>query len=152
MLDPELIPMVAARFKVLSEPARLAILSVLQGGEKSVGDLVEASGRSQPNISQHLASLLKAGLVTCRRVGRDRAQGAAPAARGIGRPGLRPRSARPGELRHRSGLPRRGATSVRRACRALCNRSFTALGVIPSCSATSLVAIPSMSRSSRMVR
>jgi DNA-binding transcriptional ArsR family regulator len=69
MLDPELIPMVAARFKVLGEPARLAILSALQTGEKSVGDLVEASGRSQPNVSQHLASLLKAGLVTCRRDG-----------------------------------------------------------------------------------
>jgi DNA-binding transcriptional ArsR family regulator len=69
MLDPELIPMVAARFKVLGEPARLAILSALQGGEKSVGDLVAASGRSQPNVSQHLSSLLKAGLVTCRREG-----------------------------------------------------------------------------------
>ena len=56
------------------------------------------------------------------------------------------------QLRHRPDLPRRGATSVRRACLALCSRSFTALGVIPSCSATSLVAIPSMSRSSRMVR
>jgi len=69
VIEPELIPMVAARFKALSEPARLAILSALQTGEKSVGELVNASGRSQPNVSQHLASLLKAGLVTCRRDG-----------------------------------------------------------------------------------
>jgi DNA-binding transcriptional ArsR family regulator len=69
VIDPELVPMVAARFKVLAEPARLTILSALQGGEKSVGELVAASGRSQPNVSQHLASLLKAGLVSCRREG-----------------------------------------------------------------------------------
>jgi len=69
MIDPALIPAVAARFKVLGDPGRLAILSALQPGEKKVGDLVEAVGRSQPNVSQHLAALTQAGFVTVRREG-----------------------------------------------------------------------------------
>ena len=69
MIDPVLIPAVAARFKVLGDPGRLAILSALQPGEKSVGDLVAAIGRSQPNVSQHLAALTQAGFVAMRREG-----------------------------------------------------------------------------------
>ena len=69
MIDADLIPRVAARFKALSDEGRLALLSALQRGEKSVGELVEATGRSQPNVSQHLASLLHAGLVEARRDG-----------------------------------------------------------------------------------
>ncbi len=69
MIDPQLIPQVAARFKALSDEGRLALLSALQRGERSVGELAEATGRSQPNVSQHLASLLHAGLVEARRDG-----------------------------------------------------------------------------------
>jgi DNA-binding transcriptional ArsR family regulator len=69
MIDPELIPAVASRFKVLGDPGRLAILSALQPGEKNVGDLVEAVGRSQPNVSQHLAALTRARFVAVRREG-----------------------------------------------------------------------------------
>lgn len=69
MIDPALIPAVAARFKVLGDPGRLAILSALQSGETSVGDLVAAIGRSQPNVSQHLAALTQAGFVAVRREG-----------------------------------------------------------------------------------
>ena len=69
MIDPTLIPAVAARFKVLGDPGRLAILSALQSGEKSVGDLVAAIGRSQPNVSQHLAALTQARFVAVRREG-----------------------------------------------------------------------------------
>jgi DNA-binding transcriptional ArsR family regulator len=69
VIDPQLIPQVAARFKALSDEGRLALLSALQRGEKSVGELAEATGRSQPNVSQHLASLLHAGLVEARRDG-----------------------------------------------------------------------------------
>jgi ArsR family transcriptional regulator len=67
MIEKPLIPLVAARFKALSEPGRLAILSALQDGEKSVSELTQATARSQPNVSQHLASLLRAGLVAARR-------------------------------------------------------------------------------------
>jgi DNA-binding transcriptional ArsR family regulator len=69
VIDPALIPQVAARFRALSDEGRLALLSALQRGEKSVGELAGATGRSQPNVSQHLASLLHAGLVEARRDG-----------------------------------------------------------------------------------
>ena len=67
MIERQLIPLVAARFKALGEPGRLALLSALQGGERSVSELVAATGRGQPNVSQHLAQLLRAGLVSSRR-------------------------------------------------------------------------------------
>jgi DNA-binding transcriptional ArsR family regulator len=69
MIDAELIPLVAARFKALSDEGRLALLSALQRGEKSVGGLAEATGRPQPNVSQHLANLTHAGLVASRKDG-----------------------------------------------------------------------------------
>lgn len=69
MIEPELIPLVAERFKALSDAGRLALLAVLQQGEHSVGELVEATGRTQPNVSQHLASLTHAGIVEARREG-----------------------------------------------------------------------------------
>jgi DNA-binding transcriptional ArsR family regulator len=69
MIDKRLIPVVAARFKALSQPGRLAILSALHGGERSVSELVAATGRGQPNVSQHLAQLLQAGLVASQREG-----------------------------------------------------------------------------------
>jgi DNA-binding transcriptional ArsR family regulator len=69
VIEPQLIPLVAERFKALSDPGRLALLAVLQEGERSVGELVEATRRTQPNVSQHLASLTHAGIVEARREG-----------------------------------------------------------------------------------
>ncbi len=69
MIDAGLIPQVAARFKALADEGRLALLSALQRGERSVGELAELTGRPQPNVSQHLASLTHAGLVEARRDG-----------------------------------------------------------------------------------
>jgi DNA-binding transcriptional ArsR family regulator len=69
VIDLELIPQVASRFRALSDAGRLSLLASLQLGERSVSDLVEATGRSQPNVSQHLASLQRAGLVEGRREG-----------------------------------------------------------------------------------
>jgi DNA-binding transcriptional ArsR family regulator len=69
VIPRELIPTVAARFKALGDPGRLAILAALQGGELGVSELVEATGRSQPNVSQHLAALSRAGFVAARREG-----------------------------------------------------------------------------------
>ena len=68
-MESDLIPLVAARFKALSDPRRLALLSALQGGERTVTDLAETTKRPQPNVSQHLASLARAGLVAARREG-----------------------------------------------------------------------------------
>lgn len=69
MIDPELIPLVARRFKALGEPARLTLLAALQQGERSVSELVELTGRGQPNVSQHLKEMVHAGLVEARRDG-----------------------------------------------------------------------------------
>jgi DNA-binding transcriptional ArsR family regulator len=69
MIEPGLIPLVAKRFKALGEPARLALLVELQQGERSVSELVEATRRGQPNVSQHLKELVHAGLVAPRRDG-----------------------------------------------------------------------------------
>ena len=69
MIKTDLIPLVARRFKALGEPARLALVAALQGGEQSVSELVELTGRGQPNVSQHLAGLVNAGLVESRREG-----------------------------------------------------------------------------------
>jgi DNA-binding transcriptional ArsR family regulator len=69
VIEVELIPQVASRFRALSDPGRLSLLATLQRGERSVGALAEATGRTQPNVSQHLASLQKAGFVEARREG-----------------------------------------------------------------------------------
>jgi DNA-binding transcriptional ArsR family regulator len=69
MIKADLIPVVARRFKALGEPARLALVAALQGGERSVSELVEVTGRGQPNVSQHLAALVNVGLVESRREG-----------------------------------------------------------------------------------
>jgi ArsR family transcriptional regulator len=69
MIQDELIPLVAARFKALGDARRLALLSALSDGERTVTELAEATNRPQPNVSQHLASLARAGLVESRRQG-----------------------------------------------------------------------------------
>lgn len=68
-LTPELIELIAARFKALSEPARLQILTVLRGGEKTVNEIVEATGFGQANVSKHLQSLFAAQFVGRRKEG-----------------------------------------------------------------------------------
>jgi DNA-binding transcriptional ArsR family regulator len=54
---------IAAIFRSLSEPTRLAILRELKDKEKTVNELVEAIGTSQPNISKQLRLLYDAGLL-----------------------------------------------------------------------------------------
>lgn len=56
----------AAAFKVLADPARLRLLSMVAGaagGEACACDLVEPLGRSQPTVSHHLSLLVDAGLL-----------------------------------------------------------------------------------------
>jgi DNA-binding transcriptional ArsR family regulator len=50
-------------FTVLAEPNRRAILTLLAGGERSVGDLESALNLSQPAVSKHLRVLREAGFV-----------------------------------------------------------------------------------------
>lgn len=60
---------VAELFAVLSTPIRLKIISELCHGEKSVSQLLEAIDTTQPNMSQHLATLYRAGVLGRRREG-----------------------------------------------------------------------------------
>jgi len=59
----------AAIGRALSDPKRLCVLESLAIGELSVGDLSTRVGCHVPNMSQHLAVLRSAGLVTTRREG-----------------------------------------------------------------------------------
>jgi rhodanese-related sulfurtransferase/predicted transcriptional regulator len=56
--------------KTLASAPRLEILELLAQGECSVEDLVAATALPVANVSQHLQSLLKAGLVANRREGK----------------------------------------------------------------------------------
>ena len=55
--------------RALGDPKRLCVLESLALGELSVTDLSERVGCQVPNMSQHLAVLRSAGLVTTRRDG-----------------------------------------------------------------------------------
>ena len=61
---------IAARFKALSDPTRVAIVNRLaQAAETCVCDLTAAFDLSQPTISHHLKVLREAGLVDSARRG-----------------------------------------------------------------------------------
>lgn len=57
-------------FQALADPSRRAIFESLTRGESAVKELTAQFDISQPAISQHLAALKDAGLVSGRREGR----------------------------------------------------------------------------------
>ena len=57
--------------KTISNPNRQAILGLISNGEMSVTELVNRTGISQANISQHLAKLRSNGVVSTRREGNN---------------------------------------------------------------------------------
>ena len=63
-LPTPLIELIAQRFRCLGEPMRIALLDRLRDGEATVGELTEATGASQQNVSKHLGVLLGAGIVS----------------------------------------------------------------------------------------
>lgn len=60
----------AKLFRGFSDPSRLSILEALRTGSRRVGEIVERTGLSQPNASNHLAWLLKRALVVREQQGR----------------------------------------------------------------------------------
>ena len=68
-LTSEQIALVAERFRVLGEPARLELMNALRDGERTVGELVEETGLGTANVSKHLQLLHGAGFVTRRKEG-----------------------------------------------------------------------------------
>jgi ArsR family transcriptional regulator len=56
-------------FRAMAAPMRLKIISCLCNGEKNVTQLLEEIETTQPNMSQHLNTLYRAGVIGRRREG-----------------------------------------------------------------------------------
>ena len=59
-------------FNAVAEPKRRKVLEVMGTQELSVNEIVERLGWNQPMVSKHLGVLKQVGLVSERRVGRQR--------------------------------------------------------------------------------
>jgi DNA-binding transcriptional ArsR family regulator len=69
-IPDEVLVFMAGKFRMLSDPTRLMILRTLMTqGEQNVGQVAEATGSTQANISKHLKQLAEAGLVARRKEG-----------------------------------------------------------------------------------
>jgi len=68
-LPAPLVELIAERFRVIGEPMRILLLDELRAGDATVGELVEATGGSQQNVSKHLKVLHSAGIVTREKQG-----------------------------------------------------------------------------------
>lgn len=69
-LNPDAAELIARRFLALSDPTRLRLVDLLRTREEgSVGELAEALGASQQNVSKHLATLYAEGFVSRRKQG-----------------------------------------------------------------------------------
>ena len=69
--DNEALNVVTARFfKGLGDPVRLQILEYLEGGEKTVTEIVEHLGLAQNKVSMHLSCLRWCAYVHTRKEGR----------------------------------------------------------------------------------
>ena len=68
-LAPAVLDLVADRFRVLGEPARLTLLQALRHAPRTVGELAEATALSPANVSKHLQILHTARFVERRKEG-----------------------------------------------------------------------------------
>ena len=68
-IPDDFLDLISEKFRMLADPSRLAILRCLMQGERSVGQVVEGTGRSQANVSKHLKMLTDSGLVGRRKSG-----------------------------------------------------------------------------------
>jgi len=56
-------------FKALADPTRLKILECIKNEEKCICEIIPYTGKSQPNVSQHLKVLRYAGIINERKDG-----------------------------------------------------------------------------------
>lgn len=66
-LPGDLVDLIARRFRALGEPMRIRLLDHLRNGEATVGELSEAVGASQQNVSKHLSLLTDVGVLGRRK-------------------------------------------------------------------------------------
>ncbi|MEU3841335.1 metalloregulator ArsR/SmtB family transcription factor [Streptomyces sp. NPDC028635] len=69
----------ASLWTALADPHRRAIVALLLEGPRSVGEIVEVRGLSQPSTSKHLKVLRQAGLVRVRQDAQRRVYALDPA-------------------------------------------------------------------------
>lgn len=71
LVPMEVLEMLVPMIRSAAHPLRLRILDYLdrQGGERSVGQIIEACGASQAFVSQQLRILKDQGILSCRRQG-----------------------------------------------------------------------------------
>ena len=70
MLPVDSIHPTATVFRGFAEPSRLLIVEALRTRERTVTELCDLTGLTQPNVSNHLACLLGCGLVAREARGR----------------------------------------------------------------------------------
>jgi DNA-binding transcriptional ArsR family regulator len=68
--DTGAVALKAKLFRGFADPSRLAIVEALRGGPMTVTDIVQATGLSQSNASNHLSCLRECGLVSRQQEGR----------------------------------------------------------------------------------
>lgn len=68
-LNDQAFELIAGFFKVLADPIRLRLLHALYEEERTVMQLMAATGANQANVSKHLKVLHDAGLVSRRKQG-----------------------------------------------------------------------------------
>lgn len=70
LANPKSIAIQAKLFRGFSDPSRLSILNFLSDGARTVSEIVNATGLSQSNVSNHLGCLRDCGLVVAEQQGR----------------------------------------------------------------------------------
>jgi DNA-binding transcriptional ArsR family regulator len=68
--NPTAVTLQAKLFRGFSDPSRLSILEALRAGALTVSEIVQATGLTQSNVSNHLGCLRDCGLVTAQQQGR----------------------------------------------------------------------------------
>lgn len=72
MLDKASITLYQMKAEIIqaaAHPLRLAIIDFLRNGEQCVCDITEHVQAQRSNVSRHLAIMLKAGILECRKEG-----------------------------------------------------------------------------------
>jgi DNA-binding transcriptional ArsR family regulator len=70
LVTAQAVDLKAKLFRGFSDPSRLSILATLCDRPRTVGEIVEITGLSQPNVSNHLSCLRDCGLVVAEQQGR----------------------------------------------------------------------------------
>ncbi|MDW8234953.1 MAG: metalloregulator ArsR/SmtB family transcription factor, partial [Roseiflexaceae bacterium] len=68
--NPKAVELQAKLFRGFADPSRLAILEALRDGALTVSEIVQITGLTQSNVSNHLGCLRDCGLVTATPQGR----------------------------------------------------------------------------------